>query len=176
MGEPTTEHAGGFFTQLMPMLAERTVMMIVSKADEQHLTVSVIPKRMKESENTALTTPLSCVGTPEELDRDLPIHVRDFVAGHVGLSNNLAQIQRERDEAEKTAREDLKKKQKTVGSGGVKSKTLEAGPSGAEKPAQAPVPPPMLSLFDGLSEMEGESPTHPEHLDPAEVGDEGTAP
>jgi len=53
MGEPKTEPAGGFFAQLMPMLVERTVMMIVSKADEQHLTVSVIPKRMKESENTA---------------------------------------------------------------------------------------------------------------------------
>ncbi len=176
MGEPKTEPAGGFFAQLMPMLVERTVMMIVSKADEQHLTVSVIPKRMKESENTALTMPLSCVGTPEELDRDLPIHVRDFVAGHVGLSNNLAQIQLERDEAEKTAREDLKKKQKTAGSGGVKSKTLEAGPSGAEKPAQAPVKTPMLSLFDALPEMEGESPTHPEHLDHAEDGDEGGAP
>ena len=59
MSTPATAIAGGFFAQLMPMLADRTVMMIVSKADEQHLTVSVIPKRMKDSEkrgagNTAL--------------------------------------------------------------------------------------------------------------------------
>ena len=70
----------------MPMLADRTVMMIVSKADEQHLTVSVIPKRMKDSENAALLTPFCCTGTPEELDRELPTQVREFVAGHVALA------------------------------------------------------------------------------------------
>ena len=43
MSAPATAIAGGFFAQLMPMLADRTVMMIVSKADEQHLTISVIP-------------------------------------------------------------------------------------------------------------------------------------
>ena len=51
---------GGFFAQLMPMLADRTVTMIVSKADEHHLTVSVFPKRMKDSESGALATPLCC--------------------------------------------------------------------------------------------------------------------
>ena len=35
MSTPATAIAGGFFAQLMPMLADRTVMMIVSKADEQ---------------------------------------------------------------------------------------------------------------------------------------------
>src|SRR5438067_10347311 len=105
----------GFFTQLVPMLAERTLMVIVTKSDDQHLTISVVPKRMKDGENTTLTTPLCCTGTPEELDRDLPAHLREFVAGQLTLSNNLAQIQREREEAEKAAREELKKKQKTVG-------------------------------------------------------------
>ena len=57
MSTPATAIAGGFFAQLMPMLADRTVMMIVSKADEHHLTVSVIPKRLKDSENAALATP-----------------------------------------------------------------------------------------------------------------------
>src|ERR1035437_3767495 len=56
--------------------------------------------------------------TPEELDRELPTQVREFVAGHVALGANLAEIQREREEAEKAAREELKKKQKTVGNGG----------------------------------------------------------
>ena len=82
-------------------------MMIVSKADEHHLTVSVIPKRLKDSENAALATPFCCTGTPEELDRELPTQVREFVAGHVALGANLAEIQREREEAEKAAREEL---------------------------------------------------------------------
>jgi len=104
MNTPETGIAGGFFARLTPMLADRTVMMIVSEADEHHLTVSVIPKRTKDSQNAALATPLCCTGTPEELDRALPTQVRESVAGHVALNANLADIQREREEAEKAAR------------------------------------------------------------------------
>src|SRR5579871_5008976 len=117
MTTPTALPSNGFFVQLMPMLADRTLMLIVSKADDQHITLSVVPKRMKEGENAALTTPLCCTGTPEELDRDLPRQLRDFVGGHLALSNNLAQVQCEREEAEKAAREELKKKQKTTSNG-----------------------------------------------------------
>ena len=79
MSTPMTATAAGFFAELMPLLTDRTLMVIVSKTDDQHLTLSVVPKRMKDSENAALTTPLCCTGTPEELDRDLPTHLRDFV-------------------------------------------------------------------------------------------------
>ena len=146
MSTQATETAlsSGFFAQLTPMLAERTVMLIVTKADEEHLSVSVIPKRMKDGENTALLTPLCCTGTAEELDRDLPAQLQQFVAGHVALAHNLAEIQREREEAEKTAREEAKKKQKTVGAGGKHS--AEATPPAP--PVKAADPSPMLSLFD----------------------------
>ena len=158
MNTSETGIADGFFAQLMPMLADRTVMMIVSKADEQHLTVSVIPKRMKNSENEALAIPLCCTGTPEELDRELPTQVREFVAGHVALSANLAEIQREREEAEKAAREEIKKKQKTVGNGGARSKVSEPKPKEEDKPATTPPLPPMLSLFDSPAQEEAEPP------------------
>ena len=147
MNIPTTTTSAGFFVQLMPLLADRTLMVIVAKADDRHLTISVVPKRMKESENAALTMPLCCTGTPEDLDRDLPNHLHNFVAGQVTLSNNLAQIQREREEAEKAAREELKKKQKTEGTGGGKAKTPDAKPRQEEK-AVAPPQPTTMSLFD----------------------------
>src|ERR1700730_8387612 len=147
MSTPATAIAGSFFAQLMPMLADRTGMRIVSKADEQHLTVSVIPKRLN-SENAALATPFCCTGTPEELDRELPTQVREFVTGHVALGANLAEIQREREEAEKAAREELKKKQKTVRNGGAKGKAADPAPRQEDKPAPAPPSSPMLSLFD----------------------------
>ncbi len=156
--------AAGFFAQLMPILADRTLMVIVSKADDQHLTLSVVPKRMKESESAALTTPLCCTGTPEELDRDLPTHLREFVAGQVTLSNNLAQVQREREEAEKVAREELKKKQKTVASG-AKAKTPDAKPRDEEKAAAPPAQPPMMSLFDTPAETEVQPGTRPNSPD-----------
>jgi len=152
MSTPATATAAGFFVQLMPLLADRTLMVIVSKVDDQHLTVSVVPKRMKDSETSALFTPLCCTGTAEELDRDLPSHLQEFVAGQVTLSNNLAQIQREREEAEKAAREELKKKQKTVGNGGAKGKTPEGKPLEEEKVAPPPAQPPMMSLFDAPAE------------------------
>ena len=158
MNTPATTIAGGFFAQLMPMLADRTVMMIVSKADEQHLTVSVIPKRMKDSENAALATPLCCTGTPEELDRELPTQVREFVAGHVALGVNLAEIQREREDAEKAARDELKKKQKTIGNGGARNTASEPKPKEADKPAPTPPASPMLSLFDLPDQEEVEVP------------------
>jgi len=148
MNTPTTTTAAGFFVQLMPLLADRTLMVIVAKADDQHLTLSVVPKRMKDSENAALTTPLCCTGTPEELDRDLPSHLREFVTGQVTLSNNLAQIQRETEEAEKAAREELKKKQKAVGSGGAKARPTDARPQEEEKPVAPASQPTTMSLFD----------------------------
>jgi hypothetical protein len=111
---------------------------------------------MKEGENATLTTPLCCTGTPEELDRDLPAQLRDFVAGHVALSNNLAQIQREREEAEKAAREELKKKQKTVGNGGNKVKAAEAQPKPEDKPSPASPAQSTMNLFDSAAEPAAE--------------------
>ena len=157
MSTPITTTAEGFFVQLMPLLADRTLMVIVSKADDQHLTLSVVPKRMKDGESPALTTPLCCTGTPEELDRDLPTHLHDFVAGQVTLSNNLAQIQREREEAEKAAREELKKKHKTVGNGGAKGNPPEAKPSEQEKVAPPAPRSPMMSLFDTPAEEDAQA-------------------
>ena len=157
MTTPTALPSNGFFAQLMPMLADRTLMLIVSKADDQHLTLSLVPKRMKEGENAALTTPLCCTGTPEELDRDLPAQLRDFVAGHVALGNNLAQIQREREETEKAAREELKKKQKTVGNGGSKVKPAESQPKPEEKVSLAPPAQSTMNLFDSAAEPAAEA-------------------
>jgi len=133
--------------------------MVISKADEQHLTLSVVPKRMKEGENAALTTPFFCTGTPAELNRDLPAQLRGFVAGHLALSNNLADVQRERDEAEKAAREELKKKQKTVGNGGSKAKPADAQSKPEKKLSPAPPPPSIMNLFDSGNESEAEGAT-----------------
>jgi PRTRC genetic system protein E len=74
--------------------------------------VSVIPKKVKDDENDALTTPLSLVGTAEELDRDLPTQIRDFVEAHATTVSNLDQIKQELAAAEKAAEEARKEKMK----------------------------------------------------------------
>ena len=56
------------FVELMPLLAGRTVMITVARENDKTVRVNVIPKKVREDENPALTTPLSCTGPPEELD------------------------------------------------------------------------------------------------------------
>jgi PRTRC genetic system protein E len=58
------------FIELMPLLAGRTVMITVVREDEKMLRVNVIPKKVKEDENPAFTTPLSYTGTPELIEHN----------------------------------------------------------------------------------------------------------
>ena len=51
------------FVELMPMLAGRTVLITVARENDKTVRVCVIPKKVKEDDNPALTTPLSYTGT-----------------------------------------------------------------------------------------------------------------
>ena len=127
----------GLFSQLAPMLSNRTVILTVATTDRDLLTVSIIPKKLKEDENEVLSVPLCATGTAEELDRDLPRQLRDFVDAHAATTSNLARIKEEFEAAEKAAEEARKEK--------LKGKKLLV----AEK-AAAPKPEPQgtLGLFD----------------------------
>ena len=143
-----TPTPNGLFSQLVPLLAHRAVLITVSRLDEGDvLQVNLCPRQLKEGENQALTTPLCVTGTASELDAEFVPQISSFVASHVRLNSNLAQIQKEIEEAEKAAREEAKKRQKTIGSGGKKT-TEGAGSAQAIKTEAIPVSPPMLSLFD----------------------------
>ena len=98
------------FVELMPLLAGRTVMVTVTRVDDRTLRVNVIPTKTSESENAALTTPLSYTGTPEELDRELGKQVASYVEAHQQLGCTLAQVKAEMDAAAKAAQEEAKRK------------------------------------------------------------------
>jgi PRTRC genetic system protein E len=98
------------FVELMPLLAGRTVMITVVREDEKMLRVNVIPKKVKEDENPALTTPLSYTGTPEELDAELGKHLASYVECHTQLGSTLAQAKAEMEAAAKAAQEEARKK------------------------------------------------------------------
>ena len=83
--------------------------MTISKADGGALCVTFIPKRLKPSEDETLVAGLCITGMPEELDLDLVSQVRSYIARHRELSSNLAEIQREMDEASKRSREEARK-------------------------------------------------------------------
>ena len=98
------------FIELMPLLAGRTVMITVARVDDRTLRVNVIPTKTSESENAALTTPLSYTGTPEELDRELGKQVASYVEAHQQLGSTLAQVKAEMDADAKAAQEEAKRK------------------------------------------------------------------
>jgi PRTRC genetic system protein E len=98
------------FVELMPLLAGRTVMITVARVDDRTLRCNVIPTKINESENAALTTPLSYTGTPDEFDRDLGKQVAGYVEAHRQLGSTLAQVKAEMDAAAKAAQEEAKRK------------------------------------------------------------------
>ena len=100
------------FIELMPMLKERTVLITVALI-EGKLKVNVIPTKVKDSEDQALTTPLSYTGSPEELDAELGKHLASYVDSHVQLGSTLAEAKAEMDAAAKAARQRVKATQQT---------------------------------------------------------------
>lgn len=98
------------FVELMPLLKERTLLITVARLEEK-LKVNVIPTRTKEGEDQALTTPLSYMASPEELDAELGKHLASYVDSHAQLGSTLAEAKAEMEAAAKAARQRAKPSQ-----------------------------------------------------------------
>lgn len=98
------------FVELMPLLAGRTVLITVAREDEKTIRICVVPKKVKEDDHPALTTPLSYTGTPEELDTELGKHLASYVECHTQLGSTLAQAKAEMEAAAKAAQEEARRK------------------------------------------------------------------
>ena len=136
------------FKELVPYLRHRAVMMTVTHLAEDQIRVNVIPKKLEEGENEALTTPVSITGTAEELDQDLPSTLVSFVSAHLQLKNSLEKAKAEMGAATKTAQAEARSKAKTP----AKQATDKATATEAitVKPAESvrPEPPRTPSLFE----------------------------
>ena len=136
------------FKELAPLLRHRAVLFTVTHVEEDQFRVNVIPKKVTDGENDALTTPVSVTGTVDDLDRELPQTLVNFVSSHLELKNTLERAKSEMDAASKAARTEIRKK-----SGNQVSRKHQAD-SPSPKPAQelpAPVKsesPKAASLFD----------------------------
>ena len=102
------------FKELAPYLRQRAVLLTVTHVGEDQIRVNVIPQKLKDGENAALTTPLTVSGTAEELDRDLPATLVNFVSAHLELKNTLDRAKAEMDAAAKTAQAEARSKSKTA--------------------------------------------------------------
>jgi PRTRC genetic system protein E len=136
------------FKELAPYLRQRAVLLTVTHIEEDQIRVNVIPQKLKDGENVALTTPLTVTGTAEELDRDLPATLVDFVSAHLQLKNTLDRAKAEMDAAAKTAQAEARSKTKSPAK--KEPPKEEAGAVETPKTAQ-PVKtelPKTASLFD----------------------------
>jgi PRTRC genetic system protein E len=100
------------FQELMPLLAQRTLLLMISRVGADEIRINVIPQRLKSTntdQNDALLTPLSISGTPKELDDALPAQLVEFVGTHLGLSSTLKTVKEQMDGAAKAARDAARK-------------------------------------------------------------------
>lgn len=98
------------FVELMPLLGERTIMITVSRVNQNSIRVNFIPSRKKEDENAALATPLSLSGTAEELDRELGSNLASYVEENLRLQSTLAEAKAEMEAAARAARDQARAK------------------------------------------------------------------
>ena len=141
------------FKELGPLLRQRTVVMILTRLEDDTIRVNVIPRKLNESENDALTTPLSVAGTAEELDAELPSALVQFVGAHLELKNTLESAKEQMAAAAKTAKAEARSKVApktapvpTEPAGAETKKPADAAPKPAEPRKQEPAR--NASLFD----------------------------
>ena len=141
------------FKELGPLLRQRTVVLILTRLEDDTIRVNVIPRKLNESENDALTTPLSVAGTAEELDSQLPSALVQFVGAHLELSNTLETAKEQMAAASKAAKAEARSKvtpknapARTESSPAETKKPADAAPKPAEP--RKPEPARSASLFD----------------------------
>ena len=141
------------FTELAPLLADRTLLLTLSAAPGGTIRVNVIPKCRKENDTAekALATPLSVTGTPTELDRDFPAQLTGYTQSILETDSTLNQIRETHKAAVKELEAENKKaldaKRKTNTSSKPVAKPDEVKDAD-KKAAESRIPSPMVSLFD----------------------------
>src|SRR5271155_2284852 len=102
------------FTELMPLLRQRAVMITISDVGQGLLRVNIIPRKLvvdgSSDENTALTTPLSITGKAEELDRELSGQLTSFTESIAKTGSNLEELKTQHSAAVKAMEAENKKK------------------------------------------------------------------
>ena len=141
------------FQQLVPLLRQRSVLLTVTHLGEDQVRVNLMPKKLADSENNALTTPMSFTGTAAELDEQLPAAIGSFVASHLELKNTLTRAKEEMEAAAKAAQEEARNKAKHAKKPSADA-TKKVEPAAKDEPKKEPEPPRIPNLFDAPEEAQ----------------------
>jgi len=126
------------FTELMPLLRKRRLIFTISLVEGDTIRATVLPQKASETEDTAITTPLAITGTAEELDRDLPQQLVEFVGAHLQMQSTLASAKAEMEAAARAAREEARKKTTKPSSPTTPAKQSAPDPTTMPEPALEP--------------------------------------
>jgi len=137
------------FKELVPLLRNRVVLMTLTLVEDDKIRVSVVPKKIKEDESDALTTPVSFTGTAEELEAELGPTLVSYTGSHLQLKSTLENAQAEMDAAAKAAKAKAQQSSKTPAKKEGSSSSTAAKPTPADTPAAPakPAAPKTASLF-----------------------------
>jgi PRTRC genetic system protein E len=137
------------FNELAPLLRHRSVLFTVSHLGDDQFRVNVVPKKIDDSDNVALTIPVSVSGTAEDLDAQLAGTLVNFVSSHLELRNTLERAKADMAAAAKSAQAEARGKSKSqVEKKGTNSATTTRPPSVEASVEQKPEPAKTPNLFD----------------------------
>jgi PRTRC genetic system protein E len=169
------------FKELAPYLRQRAVLLTVTHLEDEQIRVNIVPQKLKDGENAALTTPLTVTGTADELDQELPATVVNFVTAHLELKNTLDRAKAEMDAAAKAAQTEARSKSKTQPAKVVaKPEPTRASEAAKPVPPITSESPRVAGLFDspepgpspGLNEERENPAEHQEEFSDEEDEDE----
>ncbi len=137
------------FKELVPVLRDRAVLLTVTLVDADQIRVNIVPKKLKDGDNDALTTPLSVTGTAEDLDAELSTTIVSFVGSHLQMKNTLEKAKAEMDAASKAAQAEARAKSKTADKEAPpKTEVPQHAPTAKPAEPAKPAPQKPASLFD----------------------------
>jgi PRTRC genetic system protein E len=154
------------FTELAPLLADRTLLLTLSAGPGGIIRVNVIPKSRNETDaaEKALATPLSVTGTAGDLDRDFPAQLTGYAQSVLETDSTLNQIRETHKaavkelEAENKKALDAKRKISTSSKPAVKPEHQADAKDDGKKAAESKMLSPVVSLFDEPPEPMSASP------------------
>ena len=156
------------FTELLPILRNRTVMLTIALVRDDVLRVNVIPRRKTDKDgdtaDIALSSSLTVTASAEELDGDFARQIANFSGSFEKAASNLQEIESAHAAAVKALEEERRKELKNRKPGGAQARTATANENSApssppeklvfgSKP-QASAAPVNQSLFDSNENQE----------------------
>lgn len=145
------------FKSLQPLLAERSVHILLSASKDGKISAYVAPAKKDDKEDDAFVTPFHCTATADELEAQLPGVLTQWVQTRQTVTATLAEALVAAEAEAKKAAEDAKKKAAEKGkkvTPTITSKTTTPVKTAAK--VAAPVTPSLLDVCNGDDDEAGD--------------------